>query len=118
MPQMAESPSLVESYSPTRTFRLGRKPQTQNVMSGKVKQNIVKVFEGLGGWENMLTWARENQTVFYTQLYGKLLPTENYKAGSGSIRVLVYAPNGQQPEVLGIKTNDEPVEAESNLSPG
>jgi len=66
----------------------------------------------------MLTWARENQTVFYTQLYGKLLPTENYVKGSGSVRVLVYAPNGQQPTVLGIQSNEEPVNAESDLSPG
>ena len=112
------SATLVESQSPTRLFRQTRKGNLRHVGSVKVKQNIIAVFEGLGGWENMLAWARSHQDVFYGQIYPKLLPTEGYQPGSGSIRVLVYAPNGQQPEVLGIKTNDEQLDAESDLSPG
>jgi len=115
MPETA-SPTLVESRTPTRSFRLGRKSQTQNVMSGKVKQNIIAVFEGLGGWEQMLAWAREHQDMFYGQIYPKLLPTENYQKGSGSIRVLVYAPNSgeqtPQPVVLAAMS-DESGSAES-----
>ena len=117
---MAETiPSLVEPYQPTRTFRAGRKPQTQNVISGKVKQNIIKVFDGLGGWEQMLAWARKHQDVFYTSIYPKLLPTEGYEKGSGSIRVLVYAPNSgeqtPQPVVLGaIDHEGEPMDVQCN----
>jgi serine/threonine protein phosphatase PrpC len=62
------------------------------VPSGKVKQTIMAVFDGLGGWEAMLTWAQKNQDLFYGTIYPKLLPTEGYEKGSGPIRVLVYAP--------------------------
>ena len=91
--------SIIESQAPTRLFRHNRKSREANVPSGTVKKSIIAVFEGLGSWEAMLAWARENQTIFYTQLYAKLLPTEGYVKGSGSIRVLVYAPNGKDTEL-------------------
>jgi hypothetical protein len=75
-------------------FRQGRQSNTRNVLSGTVKKNIQLVFDGLGGWEAMLNWARENRDVFYGSVYPKLLPTEGYDK-AGNIRVLVYAPSNK-----------------------
>lgn len=114
MAETTESPSLVGTHTPTRSFRLGRKSQTQNVMSGKVKQNIIAVFEGLGGWEQMLIWAKKHQDLFYGTIYPKLLPTEWYEKGSGSIRVFVYAPQqspSDKPVVLADSASMHLIEA-------
>ncbi len=53
----------------------GRKKGVPNKLSGSVKQNIVGVFDKIGGREKMAKWAEENQTDFY-RLYGRLAPTE------------------------------------------
>jgi len=53
----------------------GRKKGVPNKISGRVKQNIVGVFDRIGGREKMAKWAEENQTDFY-RLYGRLAPTE------------------------------------------
>ena len=53
----------------------GRKKGVPNKLSGSVKQNIVGVFDRIGGREKMAKWAEENQTDFY-RLYGRLAPTE------------------------------------------
>jgi len=83
-------PTLVDTLTPTRLFRQGRQPGTRNVHSKTVKHNVMQVFEGLGGWEAMLHWAKENQTAFYTVVYPKLLPAELAESGHGSgITVIV-----------------------------
>lgn len=46
-----------------------------NKLSGQVKENVVHVFDQLGGVTKMAAWAEENQTEFY-RLYARLLPTE------------------------------------------
>lgn len=57
------------------TGRLGgRAKGTANKMTIEVKQAIEMVYQGLGGVEAMLDWAKDNQTVFYTQIWAKLLP--------------------------------------------
>jgi len=53
----------------------GRKKGVPSKLSGSVKQNIVSVFDKIGGREKMAKWADENQTDFY-RLYGRLAPTE------------------------------------------
>ena len=51
----------------------GRKPGVPNKISSTVKDNVISVFEELGGIGNMALWARDNQSQFYN-LYAKLLP--------------------------------------------
>lgn len=53
----------------------GRVKGSPNKISGGVKQNIIGVFDKIGGRDEMAKWARENQTEFY-KLYGRLAPTE------------------------------------------
>ena len=51
----------------------GRKKGTPNKLSSTVRDNVVAVFDGLGGTSHMLEWARTNPSEFY-RLYGKMLP--------------------------------------------
>ena len=58
----------------------GRQKGTPNRIGGSVRDNVVRVFDGLGGETAMQAWAAENQTEFY-RLYSKLLPTDVTLAG-------------------------------------
>lgn len=51
----------------------GRKQGVPNRLSATVKDNIIEVFEGVGGVDAMTGWAKENPTQFFN-LYAKLLP--------------------------------------------
>lgn len=53
----------------------GRKAGTPNKVSVTVKDNVITVFEGIGGAGTMKAWAQENLTEFY-KLYAKLIPTQ------------------------------------------
>lgn len=57
----------------------GRKPGTPNRTSRQAKEAIAFVFDGLGGAEGLLQWAKENEEnkrVFLTQLFPKIIPLE------------------------------------------
>ena len=111
-------PTLVDTLTPTRLFRQGRQPGTRNVHSKTVKHNVMQVFEGLGGWEAMLHWAKENQTAFYTVVYPKLLPTELAESGAGgSLTVIVQRADSRKgteasPSLpLPLETDPRPLQA-------
>jgi hypothetical protein len=53
----------------------GRPAGAPNKLSAAVKDNIIEVFERIGGVESMAAWATENQTQFFN-LYAKLLPLQ------------------------------------------
>lgn len=53
----------------------GRQKGTPNKISTTVKDNVLQVFQQLGGAKAMAEWARENPTHFYN-LYAKLLPQD------------------------------------------
>ena len=53
----------------------GRKAGTSNKLSGIAKENIICVFQRLGGTAAMAAWAEKNQTEFY-RIYAKLLPLQ------------------------------------------
>lgn len=53
----------------------GRPKGVPNKLSAQVKENVVHVFEQMGGVKKMAAWAELNQTEFY-KLYARLLPTE------------------------------------------
>ena len=52
----------------------GRKAGTPNKISKPAKDNVIAVFEGIGGVKSMIDWANGNQTDFY-RIYSKMLPT-------------------------------------------
>ena len=53
----------------------GRRKGTPNRITGTVRENVIEVFERVGGVSSMATWAQENRTDFY-RLYARLIPTE------------------------------------------
>jgi uncharacterized MAPEG superfamily protein len=55
--------------------RGGRVAGTPNKVTATVKDNILAVFNRLGGTAQMAEWAQENQTEFY-RIYAKLLPAD------------------------------------------
>jgi hypothetical protein len=59
----------------------GRPPGSPNKISRTVKDNVIAVFDTLGGSEGMARWAQENQTEFY-RLYSRLIPTETKVDGT------------------------------------
>lgn len=46
-----------------------------NNVGADTKQSIISVFGGLGGAEEMLRWAKRNQTEFY-KILAKILPKD------------------------------------------
>ena len=54
----------------------GRKKGTPNKISGQVRQNVIDVFDDIGGVKEMAVWAVDNRTEFY-RLYAKLMPTQS-----------------------------------------
>ena len=52
----------------------GRAKGTANKSTLEIKQAIEQVFEGMGGAEALLNWANENPTMFYTNIWSKMLP--------------------------------------------
>jgi len=61
----------------------GRPKGAVNKIPRKVKEDIIDVFEMLGGTETMLNWAKadpKHQTEFY-KMYGRLAPIEQKVTG-------------------------------------
>jgi hypothetical protein len=59
----------------------GRKPGVPNKLSLTVKENIIEVFNQLGGVEHMKVWASDNPNQFYA-IYAKLMPTQTEISGT------------------------------------
>jgi hypothetical protein len=58
----------------------GRKAGVPNKLSATAKQNVIDVFEQLGGVEHMTKWAQENPNNFYN-IYSKIMPTQTEIGG-------------------------------------
>jgi hypothetical protein len=61
----------------------GRPKGSTNKIPRRVKEDIIEVFEALGGTDGMLNWALaddKNKTEFY-RMYGRLAPTEQKVVG-------------------------------------
>lgn len=53
----------------------GRKAGVPNKISSTVKENVIAVFDELGGIDHMKMWAIDNPSQFYN-IYAKILPTD------------------------------------------
>jgi len=58
----------------------GRKAGVPNKLSATAKQNVIEVFEQLGGVDHMKQWAIDNPNNFYN-IYAKILPTQTEIGG-------------------------------------
>lgn len=54
----------------------GRPAGTPNKVSAQAKDNILQVFQRLGGVTEMTKWAKANKTIFYSRIYARLLPKD------------------------------------------
>src|SRR2546425_8751564 len=70
----------------------GRPKGVPNKVTGEAKRMIALAFEGVGGLEQLIEWAKDHQTAFYTQVYAKLIPLQvqgeinaNIKDGDGKL---------------------------------
>ena len=81
----------------------GRTKGTPNKTTTVVKDAIQLAAEGLGGWQRMMAWAKEdpaNERVFWGQVYPKLLPLQVTGEDGKAIPVAVnfviqQAPNSE-----------------------
>lgn len=54
---------------------MGRPKGSKNRVTATVKDNILAVYEKVGGRDGMARWAKANPDAFY-QMYGRLAPKE------------------------------------------
>lgn len=54
----------------------GRPKGSQNRLTKGAKEALQLAFEGIGGVDALVAWAKKNPTPFY-QLYARLIPTEH-----------------------------------------
>ena len=59
----------------------GRKPGVPNKLSSTVKENVIEVFNLIGGVEQMSIWAAQNPNQFYN-IYAKILPMQTEISGA------------------------------------
>ena len=64
----------------------GREKGTRNKVTKGCQENILEVFERIGGVKNFADWAMDNQTEFYRH-YAKLLPLQVNAKIDGSIEI-------------------------------
>ena len=79
----------------------GRTAGTRNKVTAGAKDNIMRVFEMLGGAQGFAEWAEANKTEFYRH-YSKLIPTEVTGPGGlpllSGIKVTFVGPDSPLPK--------------------
>lgn len=76
----------------------GGRPRGSRNKFTSLKDEFLNAFEQIGGTEELATWARKNQTQFYT-LLSKLLPSKSEVTGEdggpvqGTITVRFVSPD-------------------------
>jgi hypothetical protein len=53
---------------------LGRRPGTPNRVTSELRKGIMFAYQGLGGAEFLLDWARKNPSLFLTKVLMRMLP--------------------------------------------
>jgi hypothetical protein len=54
----------------------GRLPGSANKLTLEAKEAIEIAFEGIGGVEELMAWARTHRTTFYGRIWTKILPRD------------------------------------------
>ena len=75
-------------YSPGKPKTGGRQPGTPNRLTGAFKEAVQIVYNGLGGHEAFLEWARENRTEYY-RIASRLIPTEMRQDEGRTVTVII-----------------------------
>ena len=66
----------------------GRVKGTPNKSTASAKEAFTLAFKGLGGYEALTKWARNNETEFF-KLYARLIPAEVHGVDGGPLSVVV-----------------------------
>lgn len=91
---MAESEKQsVKSRNGGKREGAGRKKGVPNKLSTTVKENVIAVFEEIGGVDNMAKWAKEHPGHFYN-LYAKLMPIDTNVNVAGTFNFKQILVNG------------------------
>jgi hypothetical protein len=64
-----------DSLTPFGKGNPGRPPGTKNKLGVIAKENIIAVFDKIGGVDKMAKWAGDNLTEFY-KIYARLVPQD------------------------------------------
>lgn len=59
----------------------GRPKGSPNKVTANAKEAIEKAFEGLGGVDALMAWAKGNQDSFYGTVWPKILPLQVKHSG-------------------------------------
>ena len=65
----------------------GRRKGTPNKITAGAKDNIMQVFQMLGGAKGFAEWAQDNKTEFYRH-YAKLIPVEVSGPGGAPFTII------------------------------
>ena len=87
----------------------GRPKGAKNRLGRTVRENVVAVFNRLGGTAGMAEWARDNQSEFY-RIYARLIPIEaavNVDMSHSIISILSALPPLVAPEEIDITPEAE-----------
>lgn len=68
------SPSVNKAAPPKGRPRGSLDRQQRQLVSNELSHSILTVFQAMGGVVDMLKWAEENKTIFYTQILSRLMP--------------------------------------------
>ena len=71
----------------------GRQLGTPNALTGAFRDAVRMVFTGLGGYENFLAWAKNNQTEFY-RIAARLIPGEMQEGNAGKHLTIIVNRGG------------------------
>ena len=86
----------IKSTKGGKRANAGRPTGVPNKLSSTVKDNVVQVFEDIGGLQFMASWAKDNPNQFFN-IYAKLLPLQLNGAGDNGehiSKVIVEFVNG------------------------
>lgn len=76
------------SFSPGQPKIGGRQVGTPNRLTGAFREAVLHVYNGLGGHEAFLEWARENRTEYY-RIASRLIPTEMRQDEDRTVHVII-----------------------------
>lgn len=62
----------------------GRRAGSVNKTTREAKEAIEMAFQGIGGVNALIAWARDNQSAFFTSIYPKLLPVQHKVGGDAT----------------------------------
>jgi len=74
----------------------------------KMRENILEVFNGLGGSPAMLTWARANtanERIFYKDILPKIIPKEVGITGTGQNGAITMEVSWSTDDNLDVRNN-------------